>query len=171
MAEIEEALDVIDLEGLDEDTQKDRFLSFKVDKEFYAIEIKYVIEIIGIQKITKVPNIKDYIRGIINLRGNIIPVLDVRTRFMLPSIPYNDRTCIVVVKISNTAIGLIVDEVQEVVSITEDRIAPPPQTNKGSHSRYISGIGKVGKHVNILLNINKLLYDDDHQVVLDESNM
>lgn len=168
MAEIEETNEMLD-DLLDEDTQKDRFLSFRIDKEDYAIEIKHVIEIIGIQRITKVPNIKDFIKGIINLRGNIIPVVDVRTRFKLHPIPYNDRTCIVVVKLINTAIGLIVDEVQEVVNMPEDKIAPPPQTNKGTHSRYISGIGKVGKVVKIILNINRLLYDDDQVLTLEEN--
>lgn len=168
MAEIEETNEMLD-DLLDEDTQKDRFLSFRIDKEDYAIEIKHVIEIIGIQRITKVPNIKDFIKGIINLRGNIIPVVDVRTRFKLQPIPYNDRTCIVVVKLINTAIGLIVDEVQEVVNMPEDKIAPPPQTNKGTHSRFISGIGKVGKIVKIILNINRLLYDDDQVLTLEEN--
>ena len=168
MAEIEETNEVLD-DLLDEDTQKDRFLSFRIDKEDYAIEIKHVIEIIGIQRITKVPNIKDFIKGIINLRGNIIPVVDVRTRFKLQPIPYNDRTCIVVVKLINTAIGLIVDEVQEVVNMPEDKIAPPPQTNKGTHSRFISGIGKVGKVVKIILNINRLIYDDDQVLTIDEN--
>ncbi len=168
MAEIEETNEMLD-DLLDEDTQKDRFLSFRIDKEDYAIEIKHVIEIIGIQRITKVPNIKDFIKGIINLRGNIIPVVDVRTRFKLQPIPYNDRTCIVVVKLINTAIGLIVDEVQEVVNMPEDKIAPPPQTNKGTHSRFISGIGKVGKVVKIILNINRLIYDDDQVLTIDEN--
>ncbi len=168
MAEIDENLDLLD-DLLDEDTQKDRFLSFKIDKEDYAIEIKHVIEIIGIQRITKVPNIKDYIKGIINLRGNIIPVVDVRTRFALQPIPYNDRTCIIVVKLMSSAIGLIVDEVQEVVNMPENIISPPPATNKGSHSRFISGIGKVGKIVKIILNTSRLLYDDDYNFAGEEN--
>ena len=119
----------------DEDTQKDKYLSFKIGNEEYAIEIKYVIEIIGIQKITSVPNIKKFIKGIINLRGNIIPVIDVRMRFKMDTIDYDDRTCIVVIDADNVSIGLIVDEVLEVLNIDESRISPPPQTNKGAQSK------------------------------------
>lgn len=169
MAAVEENLDLME-EFLDEDTQKDRFLSFKIDKEEYAIEIKHIIEIIGMQRITKVPNIKHYIKGIINLRGNIIPVIEVRARFGLQPIPYNDRTCIIVVKLGSSAIGLIVDEVQEVVNMPEDSISTPPQTNKGTHSRFISGIGKVGKTIKIVLGINKLLYDDEEAYLMSEEN-
>ena len=150
-------LDVYD----DEDTQKDKFLTFKIGKEDYAIEIRYVNEIFGILNITAIPNIKEYIKGIINLRGMIVPVIDVRHRFKMPEIDYNDRTCIIVVNHNELPIGLIVDEVSEVVNLTEDMIAPPPQTNKGSHSRFIQGIGRDGDEVKILLNIRKLLYDDD----------
>lgn len=167
MAELEENVDLLE-DYLDDDTQKDRFLSFRIANEDYGIEIKYIIEIIGIQKITKVPNINEYIKGIINLRGNIIPVVDVRTRFGLREIEYNDRTCIIVVRLSNTSIGLIVDEVQEVVNITEENIAPPPATNKGSHSKFIQGIGKVGKNVKILLSINRLLYEDETLIQVEE---
>jgi purine-binding chemotaxis protein CheW len=153
----------------DEDTQADRYLAFKITTETYAVEIKYVIEIVGIQKITEVPNIKPFIKGIINLRGNIIPVVDVRKRFGLAIIDYNDRTCIIVVSINNTSVGLIVDEVQEVLNIPEEQISQPPQTNKGSQSRFIQGIGKIGDQVKILLNINSLLYDyDDHLKEISE---
>ncbi len=146
----------------DEDTLRDRYLTFILGSESYAFEIKYVTEIIGIQKVTEVPNIKEYIKGIINLRGIIVPIVDVRKRFGMEQIEYDDRACIIVVKINNTNIGLIVDEVAEVLSIPEDSISPPPLTNKGSHSRFINGMGKVEMNVKIVLNIHKLLYDDDH---------
>lgn len=161
MANPDMNLDIMNQIEEEEDTLKDRYLSFKIANEEYAIEIRYVIEIIGIQKITKVPNIKSHIKGIINLRGNINPVVDVRKRFNLPSIEYNDRTCIIVVSAKNTSVGLIVDEVQEVVTIPEARTSPTPPTNKGTQSKFIQGIGKVGKKVQILLNIIRLLYDEE----------
>lgn len=164
MNEIDDTMEDEDL--FDEDTLKDRYLTFKIGIEEYGIEIKHIIEIIGIQKITVVPNIKNYVKGVINLRGNITPVIDIRKRFQLEPIDYNDRTCIIVVQLRTSSVGLIVDEVQEVMNIPEDKISPPPLTNKGSHSRYIQGIGKVGKQVKILLNINKILYDDDTKVEL-----
>ncbi len=146
----------------EEDTLRDRYLTFVLGSEHYAFEIKYVTEIIGIQKVTEVPNIKEYIKGIINLRGIIVPIVDVRKRFGMEQIEYDDRACIIVVTINNTNIGLIVDEVAEVLSIPEDSISPAPLTNKGSKSRFILGMGKVDMNVKIVLDINKLLYDEDH---------
>lgn len=149
----------------DEDTQKDKYLTFHIDNEEHAIEIKYVNEIISIQKITAVPNVKKFIKGIINLRGNIIPVVGVRKRFNLEEIDFDEKTCIIVTNHNENAVGLIVDEVAEVLSIPEDAVAPAPQTKKGSHSRFIQGIGKVGDEVKIILNIEKLLYDTDEKKV------
>ncbi len=147
----------------EEDTLRDRYLTFVLGTESYAFEIRYVTEIIGIQKVTEVPNIKEYIKGIINLRGIIVPIVDVRLRFGMEEIEYDDRACIIVVKVNNTNIGLIVDEVAEVLSIPENQISKPPLTNKGSQSRFIYGMGKVDSNVKIVLDIHKLLYDDDHQ--------
>lgn len=145
-----------DLE-LDEDTQKDRYLTFRIASEEYGIEIRHVTEIIGVQKITEVPDTPHYLKGVINLRGKIIPVVDVRIRFNMEEIPYGDRTCTIVVDVSGTSIGLIVDEVLEVVNIPEDNVSEPPKTAKGSNGRYIQGMGKVGESVKILLNIERLL--------------
>ena len=140
----------------EEDTQKGKFLTFSLGNEFYGIEIKYVTEIIGMQPVTEVPELPEYIRGIINLRGKIIPVVDVRLRFKKPFRDYNDRTCIIVVDIRDVSTGLVVDSVSEVLSIAEKDIVPPPEVGKGFSSRYIKGIGKVGNDVKLLLNCNKL---------------
>ena len=160
MMQTDDLLEIDDIGTDDSDnTMLDRYLTFNLGSEQYAFEIKYVTEIIGIQNITPVPNIKSYIKGIINLRGIIYPVVCVRSRFNLSTIPYDDRTCIIVVNVNQNGIGLIVDEVAEVVKIEPETISPPPQTNKGSQSRYIKGIGKIGDKVDIILDINKLLYD------------
>lgn len=145
----------------EEDTQKGKYLTFLIGKEVYGIEIKYVTEIIGIQQITEVPELPEYIKGIINLRGKIIPVLDVRLRFKKEPMEYNDRTCIVVVEIKDISVGLIVDSVAEVVSISESDIVPPPEANTGFNNRYIKEIGKVGDEVKLLLDCAKLLNDED----------
>ncbi|MBP7461310.1 MAG: purine-binding chemotaxis protein CheW [Candidatus Delongbacteria bacterium] len=145
----------------EEDTQKDKYLTFRISNEDYAIEIRHVTEIIGIQRITEVPDTPHYVRGIINLRGKVIPVIDVRTRFNLPDKEYGDRTCIIVVNLNDSATGLIVDEVSEVLSIPEKSIDPPPKTNKGAKSRYINGIGKISDQVKILLNIDHILNDSE----------
>jgi len=144
-----------------EDTQKGKFLTFSVGKESYGIEIKFVTEIIGIQDITEVPELPNYVRGIINLRGKIIPVIDVRLRFRKESKEYNDRTCIVVIDIKEISVGLIVDNVAEVINIEDSNIVPPPDIKTGFHNRYVRGIGKVGNQVKLLLDCDKLLNDDE----------
>jgi purine-binding chemotaxis protein CheW len=144
-----------------EDTQKGRFLTFSLGKESYGIEIRHVTEIIGIQAITQLPELPEYLRGIINLRGKIIPVMDVRLRFKKGFQDYNDRTCIIVIDIQGLSIGLIVDSVSEVLSIGDQDIVEPPQMNRGFNNRYIKNIGKVGNEVKLLLDCEKLLTVDE----------
>ncbi|MDF2944425.1 MAG: chemotaxis signal transduction protein [Herbinix sp.] len=154
-----DALELAMLEQ-EEDTQKGRFLTFVLSNELYGIEIKHVTEIIGIQPVTVVPELPEYIRGIINLRGKIIPVMDVRLRFKKPFREYNDRTCVIVIDINDVFLGLIVDSVSEVLSIPEAEIVEPPEMSR-SGSKYIKGIGKVGNEVKLLLDCDKLLSDDE----------
>lgn len=147
---------------LTEDTQKGKFLTFIIGREEYAIEIKFVTEIIGgIQAITEVPEVPDYIRGIINLRGKIIPVMDVNIRFKKEPKPYGDRTCITVIDIDDLSVGLIVDNVAEVLSIADENIVPPPDAKSGFSNHYIKGIGKVGNTVKLILDCKILLGDED----------
>jgi len=151
----------VDEEDEDEDTQKDKYLTFRIGNEEYAIEIKHVTEIVGIQKITEVPEMLDFVKGVINLRGNVIPVIDVRARFQMKSREYDDRTCVVVVNIEEMAVGLVVDTVNEVTSIPSDSIAPPPKFQKGAGCHFICGMGKIGDSVKIILDIDKLLRDEE----------
>lgn len=144
----------------EEDTQSGRFLTFQINSEVYGIEIKYVTEIIGIQPITEVPELSEYMKGIINLRGKIIPVMDVRLRFKKNTVEYNDRTCVIVIDIGTISIGLIVDNVSEVLSIPEEEIVSPPDTKSGGN-RYIKGIGKVGNEVKLLLDCEKLISEQE----------
>ncbi len=146
---------------MEEDTQKDRYLTFILGNECYGIEIKYVTEIIGIQAITEIPELPEYVRGIINLRGKIIPVIDVRVRFKKESKEYNDRTCVIVVDIKELSIGLIVDSVAEVLTIPEQDLVDPPQMNKEANNRYIKKIGKVGNAVKLLLDCEKILTENE----------
>jgi len=150
----------------EEDTQKGKFLTFSLGNEFYGLEICYVTEIIGIQPITEIPELPEYIRGIINLRGRIIPVMDVRLRFRKPLREYNDRTCVIVVEIKEVSVGLIVDSVSEVMPIREEDIVLP-QELKAAQNRYIKGIGKVGAEVKLLLDCDKLLNDDEIDQISD----
>lgn len=145
---------------IEEDTQKGKYLTFSLDYEFFGIEIKHVTEIIGVQTITVVPEMPDYIRGIINLRGKIIPVMDVRLRFRKPFREYNDRTCVIVVEIREISIGLIVDRVSEVISIPDSEIVAPPEVSNTGHT-FIKGVGKVGAEVKLILDCDKLISHED----------
>ena len=144
----------------DEDTQKDRYLTFELGHEAYGIPISHVVEIVTIQKITEVPDMPAYVKGVINLRGQVIPVIDVRLRFGLESRDYDDRTCVVVVSIEDLNVGLVVDTVQEVREIPEAQVAPPPAVGSSGKDRYICGLGKVGDEVKILLDVAKLIGRD-----------
>ncbi|MEG6572773.1 chemotaxis protein CheW [[Clostridium] cellulosi] len=145
----------------EEDTQHGKFLTFQLGNEVYGIEIRYVTEIIGIQQITYVPEVPKYVKGIINLRGKVIPVIDVRLKFGKPPVDYDDRTCIIVIDINDTQIGLIVDCVSEVLNISDDNIVPPPSYKTGFQNKYIKGIGKVGNAVKLLLDCEKIISEND----------
>lgn len=152
-----EELDVIQ----EEDTLKGKFLIFTIDKEDYGIEIKNVLEIVGMQPITAVPQLPEYIKGMINLRGKIIPVMDVRLRFKKEEIEYDDRTCIIIVQLDEIYVGLIVDRVSEVMNISEDEFAEVPEIGSNSKNKYISSIGNTKSGVKIILDCNKIISDDE----------
>ena len=148
-----------------EDTQHGRFLTFQLGNEIFGIEISYVTEIIGMQEITAVPEVPIYIKGIINLRGKIIPLIDVRLKFHKEEAPYNDRTCIIVININDVSAGLIVDQVTEVCAIQDQDIAPPLDNRTGIENKYIKGIGKVNKGVTLLLDCEKILTTDESALI------
>lgn len=142
------------------------YMTFKSGSEYFGLKIKYVSEIIQFQAITAIPETEDDIKGLINLRGKVIPVIDVRLRFKQQPIEYNDRTCIIVINFRSMLVGLIVEKIAEVVDIEEKDILPPPKIGKSdkAHNQYVYGIGKVGDSVKLLLDPDKLLYDEDRAV-------
>ena len=146
---------------MEEDTQKDKYLSFVIGSEEYAIDIKYVTEIIGFQPITEVPELPEYIKGIINLRGKIIPIIDVRLRFKKEFKEYTDRTCVIVIKIDSLDVGFIVDGVSEVLSILEEQIVPPPSAETGFSNKYIKGIAKNRDQVKLILDCHRILEGEE----------
>lgn len=154
-------MDLLDEDEEEEDTQQDKFLTFFINKEEYGIDIRYVTEIIGVQNITEVPDMPNYIKGVINLRGKVIPVMDVRLRFGLEERGHDDRTCIVVINVEEQAVGLIVDRVSEVLDIPAGDIEPPPQMQRGKRGRLLLGMGKVDDGVKILLDAQKLLFEEE----------
>ena len=150
--------------GMDErDTQKGKYVTFKSGNEYFGLKIQYVNEIIVFQEITKIPESEDYIKGLINLRGKIIPVIDVRLRFKQEPFEYTDRTCIIVVNVKNIVVGLIVEQIAEVVEIREENIIPSPSVGKAdkSQNKYVYAIGKVGDQVKLLLDPDRLLNDEE----------
>lgn len=149
----------------DEDTQKDKYLTFQLGKEVYGVAIRHVIEIVGLQRITEVPEMPDFVKGVINLRGQVIPVIDVRTRFRMPARQYDHRTCVIVVRMRHNTVGMVVDTVNEVADIPEADVAPPPSISAGPSSRYIWGMGKMGDQVRILLDVDRLLYDREMEAL------
>lgn len=142
-----------------EDTQKDKYLTFCLAEENYGLDIGDVIEIIGVQKITKIPGMPPYIKGVINLRGQVIPVMDMRLRFHLPPQEYDQRTCIVVTEVAEQTMGLVVDRVSEVVDIPESQVEPPSTQSSGHAGSYVKGLGKIDEHIRILLDTEKILTD------------
>ncbi len=150
-----------------EDSQEGKYLIFQMGEEEYGIEILFVNEIIGIQKITTLPDMTNYIKGVINLRGKVIPVIDIRLRFGLDPREYDERTCIVVVNLDQVAVGLIVDSVKEVIDISENQIDPPPSIKKGSESRFVKGLGKVSDNVKIILDVDKLLFEKEIEALME----
>lgn len=157
------ALDYLEEEF--EDTQKDKYLTFSIDEEIYGFDISYVLEIIGVQEITQVPHQLPFIQGVINLRGKIIPVMDIRLRFQKPIRAYDDRTCIVVLEISELTVGIIVDTVVEVLGIPEAQISTPPKFDDRTGSLFIRGIGKCGDSVKLLLNIEQLIAHERAEIL------
>ncbi|HPU17453.1 MAG TPA: chemotaxis protein CheW [Bacillota bacterium] len=149
--------ELIERDISEEDTLSNRYLTFRVDKEVYGIELKYVTEIVGVQPITEIPEMPEFVRGIMNLRGRIIPVMDLRLRFKKPFKEYNDRTCIIVAESGERVFGFAVDSVSEVTAIPPSNIDRPPDLVKKGGENFILGIGKVNGDVKLLLDCEKLL--------------
>jgi purine-binding chemotaxis protein CheW len=134
-------------EDENEDTQANKYLFFRIGKESYGIGIRHIIEIIELQKISAVPDMPDYVKGVINLRGKVIPIVDLRLRFTMQERDYDDT-------------------VEEVMEISEGNIEPPPRFKSASgKDRYISGLGKAGEAVKILLDVEKIMRDEDARLL------
>ena len=156
---------------LEEDSQKGMFMTFQTGKEFFGISISYVNEIIAMQPIAAIPEVDDYIKGLINLRGKIIPVIDVRVRFKMEPCEYTDRTCIIVIDVKSTMIGLIVERLADVDTIAEDSSVPPPSLGRKEHehNKYVYGLARTGDTVTLLLDPEKLIKQDDIAAAVEDA--
>ena len=133
----EEMYNEITTQAMKEGTE---VLVFYIEDVLYAIDIKYVVEIIGMQPITQIPKIPEYIKGVINIRGKVVPVMSVRKKFQLEEIEYNERTCIIVVELNDISVGLIVDGVSEVLTVDIGEICHMMDYRKSSKNNYISNV-------------------------------
>jgi len=142
-----------------------QLVSFRLAQEEYGIEITKVQEIILMGEITRVPQTPDYIKGLINLRSTVIPIVDLRLRFGLPQQEQTDATRIMVVNVAGKTLGIIVDAVSEVLRISHDQIAPPPPTVAGLGREYLTGLVKLDNRLLILLDIDKILTQEQAAAV------
>ena len=138
-----------------------KYLTFFLADEEYGLEILRVREIIGIMDITTVPRTPEYVKGVINLRGKVIPVLDLRLKFNMPEAERTEETCVIVVQVEDVEIGIIVDKVSEVLDIAADAIDDAPQFGTDINTDFILGMGKSEDRVTILLDISKVLAGTD----------
>ncbi len=142
-----------------------KYLTFALGAEEYGLEILKVREIMGIMEITAVPQTPEYVKGVINLRGKVIPVIDLRAKFGMETVETTEQTCIIVVEITQKGqgfnTGIVVDRVQEVLDIAGDNIEDTPQFGSNVATDFILGMGKIGDSVKILLDIDKVLVADD----------
>jgi len=138
-----------------------KYLTFALANEEYGLEILKVREIIGYMDITAVPQTPPYVKGVINLRGQVIPVIDLRTKFGMQTAEVTEETCIIVVETSQNnrkfSTGIVVDRVQEVLDISGENIEDAPQFDSSVNTNFILGMGKIGESVKILLDIDKVL--------------
>ena len=146
-----------------------KYLTFSLVEEEYGIGILKIKEIIGMMPITSVPQTPTFVKGVINLRGKVIPVVDLRLRFSMPSIDYDDRTCIIVVEIGahrlDVVIGIVVDSVSEVLNIKGEDIEDTPTFGTSLNTDYILGMAKMDGKVKILLDIDEVLGADDLSIL------
>lgn len=142
--------------GASADEMKGKYLTFWTFGQLLGIPISLVVQIVGMQDITPMPDFPPYAKGVINLRGQIIPVIDIRLRLNQPEAEYNERTCIIVTSIHDSAVGFIVDEVAEVTDIADELIADPPKMATSKNS-YVTGIAKLEKKVALLVDAERLL--------------
>lgn len=147
-----------------------KFLTFYLKGEEYGLEILKVRDIIGLMDITHVPQTPMYVKGVINLRGQVIPVIDLRLKFSLEEGEYDQRTCIIVVSVSDVLMGIVVDTVSEVIDIEIENIEVTPSFGTSLETDYILGMGKVGDSVKILLDIDKVLTADEMVTIENIAN-
>ena len=155
---------------LEADTLANMYLTFDIGAEEYGVAISDVIEIVGIQRIMPIPDLPPYLKGVTNLRGKVIPLMDIRLRFNMAERAYDDRTVIVVMEVDDAPIGLIVDGVREVREISDTQIDRHAQLGKAGARQVIAGLGRLTDSVVVLLNPSVLVSQDDIRLLQEKSD-
>ena len=146
-----------------QDAELMQLVTFSIGEEEFGVDILKVQEIIRMMEITKVPRAPEFVEGVINLRGKVIPIIDLRRRFGLSARGHDKDTRIIVIEINNMIVGFVVDSVSEVLRIPSSTVEPPPPVVSGMESEYISGVGKLEDRLLILLDLDRLLSHEETQ--------
>ena len=145
--------------------EKREFLTFTLGREEYCIDILKVREIRGYDAVTRVANAPDFIKGVINLRGNIVPIVDLRIKFRLEHVEYGDHTAVIILGILERTIGVVVDSVSDVISLAHERIKPAPEFSAALNTQYIQGLATLDDRMIIVVNIEKLISSPEVQLI------
>ena len=137
------------------------FLTFVLGDENYALDIMTVKEIRGYEAVTKIANAPDYIKGVLNLRGDIVPIIDLRIKFQVGDATYDEFTIVIMLMIGDRVVGIVVDEVSDVIKVEDDDIRPPPEFGVAFDSAYLHGLTTISEQMIILVNIQKLISSDE----------
>lgn len=140
-----------------EDTQHGKYLSFKIGDEIYGIEISSVIEIVSIQPVTFVPHVPEYVKGIINLRGKVVPVIDIRLKFNKSARDYDERTSIIILEVNEIVFGIIIDRVSDVLNIADEKLVDALNLKNSLHSTFVKKIANYGDTAILILDSEKLI--------------
>ena len=165
-------------ENTEENTTLDRlgdhlekYLTFIVDEEVYGLEILKVREIVAMIHISKVPLVPNYVKGVINLRGKVIPVIDIRLKFDMKDIDYDEHTTIIIVDIEDLSVGFIVDETSEVVKIDKSNLMPPPKFGTGIDTSFLKSMAKTEENITMIVDLEKLFSSEEIESLATHQKM
>jgi purine-binding chemotaxis protein CheW len=159
----------MDIQSVQVDRQE--FLAFMLGSEKYGVDILKVQEIRDYQNVTPIPNTPEFIKGVINLRGAIVPVFDMRLKFNLPDAPYDQFTVVIILNILGKVAGVVVDSVSDVVTLTRDQISRPPDFGGEIHTEYLVGVGNIGEQMLLILDMDRLMSGDEIAVLNEASGL
>ena len=156
-----------------ENNETNSYLSFKLGEEEFGVHVSQVLNILEMTRITDVPQVPDYMKGVINLRGMVLPVIDIRIKFGMPETEYTNNTCIIVMDLEmdeeTIHIGSIVDEVLSVHEIADNQIEPPPSIGNKYKSKFISGMAKIEENFVMLLDMQKVINTDEMHEMIEKT--